>query len=240
MTELKVITWNCNGAFRKKCQHLDQFDADVLVIQECEDPARSKDPVYESFASNYLWVGPTKNKGIGVFTRRGISLSKIGFDHGQLELFLPVMIGGRWPLLACWTRQANSPTFGYIGQLWKLLQMEPTFLSSDTAMVIGDLNSNARWDVWDRWWNHSDVVRQLGTFGLRSAYHQHYSELQGEETRPTLFLQRKSEKPYHMDYGFFGQGWLVKEVQVGRQVPWLEVSDHMPVCFTLRLEAHSD
>jgi len=29
MTELKVITWNCNGAFRRKFDKLREFDADV-------------------------------------------------------------------------------------------------------------------------------------------------------------------------------------------------------------------
>lgn len=233
MTELKVITWNCNGAFRRKFDQLREFDADILVIQECEDPAKSKDFAYQAFASNYLWTGPTKNKGIGVFARHGIPLTKIAFDVGQLELFLPVLIDHQWPLLACWTRHANSPTFGYIGQLWKLLQMDPPFLSTAAAMVIGDLNSNAKWDLWDRWWNHSDVVRKLVSLGLKSAYHQHFSELQGEETQPTLFLQRKLEKPYHVDYGFFGQGWVVQDVEVGGQTPWLELSDHMPVVFKI-------
>ena len=72
--------WNCNGAFRRKFDQLREFDADILVIQECEDPARSKDFAYQAFASNYLWVGPTKNKGIGVFARHGIPLTKIAFD----------------------------------------------------------------------------------------------------------------------------------------------------------------
>lgn len=206
MTDLKIVTWNCNGAFRKKFAALAKFNADILVIQECEDPAQTQDVAYRDFAQNYLWLGPTKNKGLGVFARKGIQLSKVGLELEPLELFLPVLVNGQWPLLACWTRQANSPTFRYIGQLWKLLQKERSFLASDTAMLIGDLNSNARWDEWDRWWNHSDVVRELEALGLSSAYHRHFSELQGEESKPTLFLQRKIEKPYHIDYGFFGPG----------------------------------
>lgn len=233
MTDLKIVTWNCNGAFRKKFAALAKFDADILVIQECEDPAQTKDIAYRDFAQNYLWLGPTKNKGLGVFARRGILLSKVGLELEPLELFLPVLVNGQWPLLACWTRQANSPTFRYIGQLWKLLQKERSFLASETAMLIGDLNSNSRWDEWDRWWNHSDVVRELEGLGLSSAYHRHFSELQGEESKPTLFLQRKIEKPYHIDYGFFGPKWEINNVDVGEPVDWLEYSDHMPLSFSI-------
>lgn len=233
MTDFKIVTWNCNGAFRKKFAALAKFGADILVIQECEDPAQTKDIEYRNFAENYLWVGPTKNKGIGVFARQGIQLQKVELDLGSLELFLPVLINGQSPLLACWTRQANSPTFGYIGQLWKFLQTHGDFLDNDTAMLIGDLNSNAIWDVWDRWWNHSDVVRELKLIGLTSAYHRHFSELQGDETKPTLFLQRKIQKPYHVDYGFFGSQWEIRNVEVGEPVDWLVHSDHMPSEFYL-------
>jgi exonuclease III len=37
---MKITTWNCNGAFRKKYHLLEDFGADILVIQECEDHAQ--------------------------------------------------------------------------------------------------------------------------------------------------------------------------------------------------------
>ena len=39
---MKIISWNCNGALWKKFNLLEKLDADILVIQECEDPRRSK------------------------------------------------------------------------------------------------------------------------------------------------------------------------------------------------------
>lgn len=209
------------------------FDADILVIQECEDPSRVNDLEYSSFAANYLWTGASKNKGLGVFAKPGLTLEPVQMELEPLELFLPLKVNGDWPLLATWTRHANSPTFQYIGQLWKLLQKEKSFLQHHAAALVGDLNSNKRWDEWDRWWNHSDVVRDLEELGLRSAYHAFYNEQQGEESRPTLFLQRNQAKAYHIDYGFFGTSWDVKQVEVGTPERWLEISDHMPVLFVL-------
>ena len=37
---LKLLTWNCAGAFRKKTGPLTAFQPDLAVIQECERPER--------------------------------------------------------------------------------------------------------------------------------------------------------------------------------------------------------
>lgn len=230
---MKVLTWNCNGAFRKKYHLLDTFDADVMVIQECEDPKQSTEAHYKNYACNHQWAGLNKNKGLGVFAKDNISLSKVELNLEPLELFLPCLVNGEIPLLATWTKQANSPNFAYIGQLWKLLQTHKAFLENPRAMLIGDLNSNKQWDEWDRWWNHSDVVRELNDLGLGSAYHEFFNEAQGEETKPTLYLQRNLNKAYHIDYGFFGKNWSINLVQVGQSDFWLDHSDHMPMVFEI-------
>jgi hypothetical protein len=88
---MKIVSWNCNGAFRKKYHFLDSLEADILVVQECEDPSRS-DGDYRSWAQNHLWHGKTKNKGIGIFAKAGIHLEKIEWPDDGLELFLPCRI----------------------------------------------------------------------------------------------------------------------------------------------------
>lgn len=234
---LRIATWNCNGALRKKWGHLAELQADVYVVQECEDPNETRDQDYIAWAGDCLWTGPSKHKGLGVFAGAGIGLRAIEIDAKPLELFLPCVVNETWPLLAVWTKQANSPNFGYIGQLWKFLQGNREFLRNPNALLIGDLNSNAIWDEWDRWWNHSDVVRELSELGLESCYHRHYFEIQGKETQPTFFLHRKPEKPYHIDYGFAGSNWAVRAVEVGNVSDWLGDSDHLPLVFDLERAA---
>lgn len=230
---MKLVTWNCNGALRRKLDALSRLDADILIVQECEDPVRSGDERYLEWAGHHLWHGTTKNKGIGVFSRHGLSLKTEPLDLGPLKLFLPCRVNEEWPLLAVWTQQANSPTFGYIGQLWKLLQAHRSFLDHPLAMLAGDLNSNVCWDKWDRWWNHSDVVSELGSLGLRSAYHEHFLEPQGQETHKTFFMHRNPSKGYHIDYLFRGPGWTPASVSLGDRDLWLALSDHIPLVATL-------
>ena len=96
------------------------------------------------------------------------------------------------------------------------------------------MNSNVQWDEWDRWWNHSDVVRALEEINIRSLYHHVMGEEQGKESKPTLFMHRKLEKPYHIDYAFISKPLLGKNknmIEVGEPELWLKYSDHMPVVF---------
>jgi exonuclease III len=234
---MKVVTWNCNGSLRSKKSAIDRIGADILIIQECEDPARSTS-AYRDWAGTYLWHGQDKNRGIGVFLRSGETLTPLDWADDGLQLFLPCEINRRFLVLAVWTKHANSPTFQYIGQLWKYLQLHKSRLASQPFLICGDLNSNSRWDEWDRWWNHSDVVREIAELGGKSLYHEYFDEPHGKESQPTLYHQRHAEKPYHVDYAFatndlFSGG----HVEIGKRDEWIEFSDHMPMTFLLNSDS---
>lgn len=230
---MKVVTWNCNGALRNKFENLKEFDADIFIIQECENPSETKHKEYREWAENHLWIGNTKNKGLGVFAKKQIDLKPLNWsnlykDH-QVKYFLPCLINESFNLIAVWTHQNNSPNFGYIGQLWKYLQIHKSKLKN--TIIAGDFNSNVIWDEWDRWWNHSDVVRELKEINITSFYHSFRNEEQGNETIPTFFLQRKIEKPYHIDYIFGSKEFSdnLKSFKIGPMENWLRISDHLPL-----------
>lgn len=63
---MRLISWNCNGALRNKLHKVLPLDADICVIQECEDPAQSKSDDHKTWAGNYLWTGTNKNRGLGI------------------------------------------------------------------------------------------------------------------------------------------------------------------------------
>jgi exonuclease III len=230
---LKIISWNCNGAFRKKYSLLDSFKADFLIIQECENPIESKDSEYKKWASNFLWIGDSKNKGIGVFAKDQYLLEKLDWTNiymnHPVKYFLPFTIDKKHTFLGVWTHKNNSPNFGYIGQLWKYLKVNIQNL--ENSIIIGDLNSNKIWDQWDRWWNHSDVVDLLSSKGIESVYHFKFEEKQGEEKLPTFYLQRNFAKSYHIDYCFASKFYMDKleDYRIGDFNEWSEHSDHNPI-----------
>ena len=230
---MKIVTWNCGGGLRTKCAAIDGIGADLLVIQECEDPARSTSQAYRNWAGYHLWHGSNKDKGIGVFLRTNESLSLLDWDDQGLQSFLPCVVANRFILVAVWTKQANSPNFRYIGQLWKYLQLHKCNLTDERFIICGDLNSNKRWDEWDRWWNHSDVVRELEEIRCKSIYHSHFMEAQGSESRPTLYHRKNPSKPYHVDYAFASESLLCDFVDVGNIEDWIAFSDHMPLAFSI-------
>jgi exodeoxyribonuclease-3 len=252
---MKIVTWNCNGALRNKTEALDSLNADVYVVQECENPALSTQK-FQDWAGDYLWTGKSKHKGLGVFPKNGHTVcashwngtfSQPGVSNSNpssswttndLKLFLPFILNNKFQVLGVWTKADNAEAFSYIGQLWKYLQIHRSQLNNKNTILLGDFNSNRIWDKPDCWWNHSDVVEELGAIGLQSVYHQQTIEQQGQETTPTFFLQRNVEKSYHIDYVFVSEELLqFSYLQVGKQTMWLSLSDHMPM--TLKIEADS-
>jgi exonuclease III len=251
---MKIVTWNCNGALRNKTDAIERLNADILIIQECENPAASTKHFQEWAGSNFLWVGESKNKGIGVFSRNGHTVEQLAWSGSyqipgiqnqssalrwatnELQQFLPFRVDNRLTILGVWTKSSvRDEIFGYIGQFWKYLQIHRSNLSDPGTLISGDFNSNSIWDKPDRWWNHTDVIAELDTLGLTSIYHHQSDEIQGKESSPTFFLHRHRDKPFHIDYCFASSDMIERcTISIGNPKDWLLYSDHLPLSVTLR------
>jgi exonuclease III len=234
---MKVVSWNCGGAFRKKFDMLEQFAADLHIIQECEDPSHYATSDYHRWAQNYLWAG-SKHKGLGVFAKAHVRLEKLHFPDGGLQHFLPCRINNLFNLLAVWTKNGNTKDFQYIGQLWKYLQINMSSLFAVPSLVCGDFNSNAIWDIKHAGCSHTDVVQNFNENNLLSMYHLFNEEKHGAEKTPTFFLQKNILKPYHIDYAFVSRRLhdVSSKFEIGAPDVWLEHSDHMPIVFSINCD----
>lgn len=70
---MKIISWNFNGAIRKKLEKISAYQAGIYVIQEYKNPLESKDHTYKTGAQNYLWIGDSKNKGLAYLSVTALS-----------------------------------------------------------------------------------------------------------------------------------------------------------------------
>ena len=221
---MRIVSWNCCGKFREKFTKLTELDADIYVIQECENPETATHQEYKKFAENALWQGYTPSRGLGVFPRSSLSAKQLGWENCLLRHFMPVAINGL-TLLAVW---ACRP---YIEE-YAIYQAIHYDKFNSEMVVIGDLNSNKIWDKKSAripsGRSHSDVVSRLAQKGLCSAYHYINGENQGEETRPTFYMHRNKNKPYHIDYCFIDPNKM-KDFSIPDSEYWLQYSDHVPI-----------
>ena len=132
-----------------------------MIIQECENPnlvEYSKE--FKLLMPNFIWVGDNKNKGLAVFSK--YKLNDNLWDSGGNKYFISCKVNDEFHLLGVWCHHANSTTFQYIGQMWKYMQINKENMCDKNLLIGGEFNSNKIWDIWDRWWNHSDVFNEIG------------------------------------------------------------------------------
>ncbi|SDC08705.1 Exonuclease III [Pelagirhabdus alkalitolerans] len=218
---MKIVSWNCNGKFREKYKNIKRLNADIYVIQECENPELIGDKGYIEFGSNCLWVGNNKNKGLGIFASKEILLENNHWETHYLRNFISAKVNRSFDLLAVW---AGKP---YIEEY--CVYQSINFKNYNNEMVIiGDFNSNKIWDHEHAGRNHSMVVNKLKEINLYSAYHNVENEEQGEETLNTFYMYRHRDKGYHIDYAFLNAE-KIKDFLILDKEEWLNYSDHLPI-----------
>jgi exodeoxyribonuclease III len=235
---MKIITWNCNMAFRKKAAAILQHQPDIVVVQECEHPDKLKFTNGTPEPTDILWLGDNNNKGLGIFSYSNFKF-KLHKNHTpQLKLIAPVKVTNgqsSFMLYAVWANNPKDKDGPYITQVWKALAHYKKTIRKKKTILIGDFNSNTIWDKPRRQGNHSTVVQHLAAKGICSVYHQHFMQEQGKETHPTHYLYRHKNKPYHLDYCFASNDIMsnLQSVEVGDYDLWKSYSDHVPVIIIL-------
>lgn len=237
---MKIITWNCNMAFRNKAEFILKHLPDILVIPECENPEKLKFPMEINKPSEIIWVGENQNKGLGVFSYSDYRIKLLDCHNPNFKNILPISVtGGKidFTLFAIWANNPKDKDGAYITQIWKALSFYNSIIFESKTILIGDFNSNTIWDKPRREGNHSTVVKKLSEKGIISAYHNFYNQEQGKEEHPTLFMYRNQNKPYHIDYCFVSKDFIdvLESVEIGKYEDWTKYSDHKPLIVNFAL-----
>ncbi len=222
---MKIVSWNCRGKFREKFSLLMRFNADIYLVQECENPEKYT-AIKKDFCSNYFWCGESDSKGLGIFLKSDVNAVKNDWQTYCLRNFISLRINDKFDLVGVW---ACSP---YIEEYYIYQSINIEHYNENT-IIIGDFNSNTIWDKGHGKRNHSAVVQQLASLGLGSAYHYVAGEEQGQETSKTFFLYKHQDKAYHIDHCFINKDRIIN-YKVCDANEWLKYSDHVPVVLDLK------
>jgi len=234
---MKLLTWNCAGAFRKKTGQLASFNPDLAVIQECERPEKLLFP-QEFQPASIAWFGDAgAAKGVRVFGFSGLRVEVADEVYDPtIRYCVPLRVSGRWNfhLIAIWAMPHPNPReWSYVGQICRALEAPAysAFIHAQDTLLAGDFNRNQIFDRPRRACNHSTVVERLAQAGIVSLYHEYFHESHGQESQPTFYLTKMASRPFHLDYFFAPARWSqrVTRLVVGDFTEWRPWSNHCPL-----------
>ena len=230
---MKIISWNCNGKFREKFKEIIEEDADIYIIQECENPSESKSKDYREFVGeNYFWKGNIHYKGLGIFAKEDIKLEIISGLNEDFDHFIALRVNDSFNLLGLWAMPK------YVEMIHDYFDVNQDLFDEDLVMC-GDFNSNVIWNnehrTKDSNGNAKDQTNlniKLNKKGLFSVYHDLNDDEQGEETNATFFQTRHLNQPYHIDYVYAKKDGI-SEFEILDHWKWISLSDHLPIVFKI-------
>ena len=228
---MRILTWNCCGAFRNKAQYIADLKPDIAAIQEVE-PIDDKNALSGKTAT--FWHRNTPRplrKSIGMVSYTKIKLAPIDTMLGVRRY--EVELGSRvFHAMSVWTSVATRPKKDY-HQLHDALGNPDVaaLIRQRSTVVLGDFNLAPKFNGW------KSLIELTDSLGLESAYHHFFKEEFGQETRPTHFHRGKEDHRFHIDYCFLPKEWTnrITNVEVGTYEKWHQLSDHVPLIVDLDL-----
>jgi exonuclease III len=257
MTEIKIVTWNCDmkkGKFSDKLKEVVQNNtetknADVYIIQECPKPDMQ---LLESLGlkKEEFWDGVKGTKrGVGIFIQADYSVNNSNKDDKSTiddpyQFSVSCTIDNKQlKILGIWAN-TNTKKLYWAPDLRDHLKRK---LKNDKFDIIaGDLNLDISADTQNVFSDkkyqeykadYDDIYNILSENGLESAYHEYYGikpfiKEQADKEEKTFYLYR-SKPTSHLDYVFSNK--KVKDAFIGDEDFWLKHSDHRPLIVTLEL-----
>lgn len=229
---MRLVTWNCRiGGFRKKSKHIALLEPDVVAVQEVEPIenvllfAGDCQPTFRDRISDPAYP----RRSIGVFSYTGVTLEAVdganpmyGFRRYRAE-----HQGRHFQVVAVWTSATKSRKTSY-RQAIEGVREHANWIEQAPTVIMGDFNDNASW----KGTNWPELQNLLQPLGFVSAYHTHFDEAFGAETRRTYFHRGKEDtSAAHLDYCLIPKDWgpRITKVLVDASSHWRDISDHIPL-----------
>ncbi|MGB8170918.1 MAG: endonuclease/exonuclease/phosphatase family protein [Chthoniobacteraceae bacterium] len=230
---MRIITWNCKGAFHRKHDFAVSLRPDILIVPECEKISSIAQSLGSAPVRSFEWFGSNPQKGLAVISYGDYSVDvHPGYDPSH-EWIVPLSVSGPTPfiLFAVWTVPLGKWGGRYVRPLLAALETYKNAMNGSEIVWAGDFNSNYIFDKPGRRFKFCDFVAILREQGLHSVYHHHRGCEHGEEPDKTFYLHHNAEKGYHIDYVFASERLLPHgvDVSIGSHADWAKRSDHAPL-----------
>ncbi len=83
---MKIISWNCKMAYRKKAESLLKYHPDLAVVPECEYMGEE--------TPKRLWFGDNRKKGLGIFSYSDFELELHEEYNPSFKYVIPIKVKG--------------------------------------------------------------------------------------------------------------------------------------------------
>ena len=236
---MKLVSWNCKVGFtEQKVEFIKKYDADLYIIQECNEKDFSN--INKYFKNNSFYCDNIESKyGVGLFSDK-FEFQILPEHNVNFRYIVPYKIFSNdyeFILFSIWTKDKdeNNRKIEYTEQTWKAINFDGyKKYFTNSIILVGDFNSNNFWDkryITNKIHSHNDIIKKLHEYNIESVYHKYHNCINGNEKDPTLLWQMDMNKKYHIDYFFISENYKIKSVNVGSLKEWEEnkFSDHCPL-----------
>ncbi len=237
--KLRIVTWNCNMALRRKFDRLLTLRPDVAVVQECANPDAAGPKGWRPDCAAYDWIGFNPDKGLGIFAFGDLALARHASYSDGYALYLPVTVTGgcRLNLLGLWVADPRKIPPGSTHEPLAALHYYRPFLAAGPSVVAGDFNRLPQQMSVRHSGAGSSVLDALVQAGLVNADTVMGDAAGQASLRRTHFHQRKFSRGFVVDYVFIPAHETVRLAAFNACDPhdWITWSDHVPLVADLEL-----
>ena len=230
---MRVISWNCQGGYRKKIDNILELNPDIVVIQECESLESLRSFCKEKIPLKSFWFGGFyPHRGVGVFFYKDYQILSMENDI-SIEFIVPMKIMNNFEfyLFAIWAMAPMGKDKGksYTYQIEKTITKHEGILRNNLSILIGDYNTpNIEKPVEKTGFMVVEEFKKLEVF---SAYHEYFKKGYGEHNHYTFYQHKKTEFKHMLDYCFASKSIIerISNVEIGKYEDWIKYSDHCPL-----------
>ena len=230
---MRLITWNCKGAFHRKHDFAAALHPDILIVPECEKLSGVTQQFDSVPVRSFEWFGSNPRKGLAVISYGDYSLEVHPSYDPRHKWIVPLTVSGplTFVLFAVWTLRVGGYRNLYTRPLLEAFESYKSTLDSQEMIWAGDFNSNFIWDAPSRRYKFCDFVSLLSQHGVHSVYHHQRQCEHGKEPDHTFYLHHNPDKGYHTDYVFATETLHPSgiDVSIGSHADWSKRSDHAPL-----------